>query len=448
MTSTIKVDNIQNQNGETFNLVSWDTGSIKTATFTAVSGQGFFCNTTAGAFTCNLPSSPSAGDIVAVSDYAQTAATNNITIGRNGSNIQGDASDLVITRNGVAMTLVYVDATKGWVATNTGAEADKEADPEFITATGGTITTCGNYKIHTFTGPGTFTVCSVGNPLGSTTVSYMVVAGGGGAGANSCASSISGGGGGAGGYREGKASSDCYTASPLNAPAGLPVSIQAYPVSVGGGGSGGPPSLPKNGVAGSNSIFSTITSAGGGFGMGRSNPSIGGGPGGSGGGTTGNVPGTGGTGNTPPVSPPQGNNGGNNNTPPASNISGIYGSAGGGGAGAAANPVDTPPAYGATAGGNGVTSCITASPVTRAGGGGGGGANSAASPLTTTDAGGSGGSGGGGAGGSSVNAVQGANGTANTGGGGGSPGAGIISATLRSGGAGGSGIVVIRYKFQ
>ena len=75
------------------------------------------------------------------------------------------------------MTFVYVDATKGWKVVGAGRENDKTA-AEFITATGGTITTCGNFKVHTFTGPGTFTVCTVGNAAGSNTVDYLVVAGG------------------------------------------------------------------------------------------------------------------------------------------------------------------------------------------------------------------------------------------------------------------------------
>ena len=133
MTSTIKVDNIQNQNGETFNLVSWDT-TAKTTGFTAVSGKGYFVNTTSGAITVTLPASPSAGDIVAVSDYAQTARTNNITIGRNGSNIQGNATDLVIERNGAALTLLYVDATKGWIVVSTGDEEESKPITQFITA--------------------------------------------------------------------------------------------------------------------------------------------------------------------------------------------------------------------------------------------------------------------------------------------------------------------------
>jgi hypothetical protein len=81
----------------------------------------------------------------------------------------------------VSVTLVYVDATQGWIITDSGSRSDLPG-PEYITATGGTITCCGDYKIHTFTGPGTFTVCSAGNPLGSTTVDYLVVAGGGGGG--------------------------------------------------------------------------------------------------------------------------------------------------------------------------------------------------------------------------------------------------------------------------
>src|SRR5210317_904114 len=72
--------------------VDWDT-TAKTADFTAVSGDGYFVNTTSGAVTVTLPASPSAGNIVSVSDYNGSAATNAITIERNGSNINGDASD-------------------------------------------------------------------------------------------------------------------------------------------------------------------------------------------------------------------------------------------------------------------------------------------------------------------------------------------------------------------
>ena len=98
--------------------------------------------------------------MVAVSDYAGTADTNNITIGRNGSNINGAAADLTISKENSAITLVYVDGTQGWKATDTSSLTDIELQPAYVTATGGTITCspCGDYKIHTFTGPGTFTV--------------------------------------------------------------------------------------------------------------------------------------------------------------------------------------------------------------------------------------------------------------------------------------------------
>jgi hypothetical protein len=69
----------------------------------------------------------------------------------------------------------------------------------FIVATGGTITCCGDYKIHTFTADGCFSVTNAGTPAGSTTVDYLVVAGGGGTGGGFV---NRGGGGGAGGFRE------------------------------------------------------------------------------------------------------------------------------------------------------------------------------------------------------------------------------------------------------
>ena len=88
--------------------VNWSTTVVTSTPTTGVNGVGYFINATDGAKTVNLPASPSAGDIMAVSDYAQTAATNNITVGRNGSNIQGSASDLIISNSGASMTLVYV----------------------------------------------------------------------------------------------------------------------------------------------------------------------------------------------------------------------------------------------------------------------------------------------------------------------------------------------------
>ena len=398
---------IDNGAFENIGEVTWDT-TVKTSGFTGVSGNGYFVNTTSGAITVTLPSSPSAGNIIGINDYANTADTNNITIGRNGSPIQGDSADFIINTEGESILLVYVDATKGWLVTSSGKASDI-AGP-FIEATGGTITTSGDFKIHTFTGPGTFCVSNAGNPAGSTQVDYLVVAGGGGGGGGTGCDSFGGGGAGAGGFR---------TSFP--SPAGvIPVAIQGYPITVGGGG-GGSSSPCVVGTQGNNSIFSSITSAGGGGGTMRFT----GGNGGSGGGAN-NFPGsgTGGSGNTPPVSPPQGN-------PGAAGSPGSRCSGGGGGASVAGNSNKN--------GGNGTANSITGSPVTRAGGGSAGGWNYAAAGTAGTGGGGTGGSG----------LANGGNGTVNTGGGGG--GAGPINVGGQpplSGGTGGSGIVIIRYKFQ
>ena len=407
---------------------SW-TATVKTGDFTAVAGEGYFVNTTSQEIDVTLPAG-TAGAVVAFKDYANTFDTNNVTLGRNGSNIGGVAADANLTTEGLAVTLVYVDATQGWLVTDSGLQSDAPL-PQYIVATGGTITCSGDYKIHTFTGPGTFTVCSVGNPFGSDEVSYMVVAAGGGAGGYT-------GGGGAGGFRESKASSDCYSASPLNATCGpgfnLPVSAQGYPITVGGGGAASTTNAGQ-GTDGGNSIFSTITSTGGGGSAGDTAPTRDGRSGGSGGANayipTNPVLGAIGAGNTPPVSPPQGNPSGNSNSDQATYTTG----GGGGGATAAGGNASAPTG---APGGAGATTSINATPTTYAGGGGGG--SDASKDV------GSGGSGGGGTGVSPVIGTPAANraGTDNTGGGG---GGGVGSGPIR-GGAGGSGIVIIRYKFQ
>jgi len=422
--------------------VDWDT-SIKTSTVTAVTGKGYFVDTTSGGITVNLPAA-AVGSIVAVSDYASTSASNNITVTPNGSEkINADNNDYLISTAGLAVTLVYADATRGWKSV-TGSDADATGvGPEYIAATGGNQPTpngcivCTNYKVHKFTGPGTFTV-TAGNALGSNTVDYIVVGGGGGGGARAA------GGGGAGGYRESSgAASGCYSIGlPANSGvAALPVSASpgAYPIVVGGAGAGGTPGGSETpAVQAPNSSFSTITSTGGGGGKGSACvPRVACSHGGSGGGggPGGTVPmNNGGTGNTPPVSPPQGNTGGAN--PGGVNFNG----AGGGGAGAVGqNAQPAAPA----AGGIGADSSISASPVFYAGGGGGG-----SWPSPSPAAGGAGGNGGGGNGRPGVGSPSPANppraGTINTGGGGGGEGGGTGS----DGGAGGSGIVWIRYKFQ
>ena len=79
-----------------------------------MSGEGYFVNTTSGAITVTLPATPSAGDIVAVSDYAGTVIQIIFTIARNGSNIEWIiAADLTINKNNSGI-FFYVDATQGW----------------------------------------------------------------------------------------------------------------------------------------------------------------------------------------------------------------------------------------------------------------------------------------------------------------------------------------------
>ncbi len=405
--------------------VNWCT-TAKTTPFTATSGSGFFVNTTSGSVTVTLPASPSAGDIVAIADYAGTAGCNAIVIGRNGSKFQGTCTCGALNQDREAVTLVFADATQGWhsVSDNTEGKLNKQ----YVAATGGCVSTVGDFKIHVFNSSSNFDVTSAGNSGGSNTVDYLVVAGGG-SGSNAPPSGPAGpvfltGGGGAGGYRESAGTaSGSYTRSPLGAcVAALPVSVQTYPVTVGGGAAAGT-------INGTPSVFSTITSTGGGSGGAGASPACGQ-AGGSGGGGHYSTK-SGGAGNTPPVSPAQGTNGGNG-TPPTTN-------GGGGGGGATVAGVNANP--GAGAGGAGATSEITNSSVTRAGGGGGGSGSGGSA--------GAGGSGGGGAGaaGQPPTPAHGTAGTVNTGGGGGGS-TDYSSSGCAAAAAGGSGVVVIRYKFQ
>ena len=420
---------------------SWVT-TVKTSTFTAVAGEGYFINTTGGVVTVNLPAG-TAGAVVAIKDYAGTFDTNKVTLVQNGSDkIAGSAINATLTTEGIAVTLIFIDSTQGWLVTDSGLQSEAP-QATFITATGGTITTapCGDYKIHTFTGPGTFTVCSVGNPSGSDSVDYIVVAGGGSGGVGQDAG---GAGGGAGGFREGL-NPGSYTASPL-ATTALPVTATGFPITIGAGATAVSPA-GSAGNSGSPSTFSSIVSTGGGAGSGHGFAGATGGSGGGGSGGGPRAPETGKAGNTPPVSPPQGNPGGTGATDAANVASG-----GGGGATTVGGTVPSPSSPGGP-GGAGATTSINGTPTSFAGGGGGSGWITPGSPAGNGGLGGGGGGakpisgvGTGGAGfnsGSSGSTYTGGPAGANSGGGGGganNPGSG--------GGTGGSGIVIIRYKFQ
>ena len=375
--------------------ISWQ--SVVTGDTTMVAGRGYFVDTSSSAVTMTLPSSAAAGDTIIIKDYAANFGTNSVTVARNSHNIQGVANDQEIKTNRASVTYVYIDSTKGWLVTVESNVGD--LIPTFINATGGTVTTSGDFKIHTFTGDGNFVVASVGNcavepAANKNKVDYVVVAGGGG-GAGNDGNDNGQGGGGAGGFRESPgASTGSYSVSPRGASpaAAITVTATTFPVTVGGGGAGGT-AAHDNGTKGSNSVFSTITSTGGGFGSHQEDSG-----------------------------------------PPG----------GGGGATSAGGSV-SPPGVPGGAGGNGATTSITGSAVTYAGGGGG------AAAYGGTCKQGAGGPGGGGAAGAD-NTAAGVAGTANTGGGGGAAGARTAPSQPASpgtvGGAGGSGVVIIRYKFQ
>ena len=417
--------------------VDWIT-TIKTnsdSPLTAVDGKGYFLNTTSGAITVNLPAG-AAGSIVAFKDYANTWDTYNVTVTPNGTDkIGGVAASANFTTESQSVTLIYTDAVRGWIDIHDSTSDAKGATYISASVSGAcnTLTTVDtNFKVAKFINPGTFTVCSVGNPGGSTTVDYLIIGGGGGGGYNSGSPSDRGrgGGGGAGGYRESSGTaSGSYTVSPLGSGvSALPVSATGYPIDVGGGNATGTPP-----GTGSNSTFSIITSNGGGRGgVGSNSPDFRTGTAGASGGGGGNYAGSapGGSGNTPPVAPPQGNDGGLGfeGAP-------VYG--GGGGGGATAVGVDGTCSKGGD-GGTGGTSSIDGTPTERAGGGGG-------ATLDTAPSRGLGVGGGGDGAAKGCAPSTGGSGTVNTGGGGGGAGGPQFGGT---GGAGGSGVVYIRYKFQ
>ena len=382
--------------------------SIKTASFPATAGKGYFVDSGSAAITVTLPSSPSVGDEVGLVDYGANAATNNITI-TSSDDIENSADDKVINYDKGAVNLVYSGAAKGWLVSSAANE---------------TATALGEIPL---------------------TVDYLVVAGGGGGGAAGAGS----GGGGAGGLRTSYGNTQ---GGGQTAESSLTLSVSTnYTVTVGGGGSGGTGTgYGNNGTQGQNSTFSTITSTGGGFG---SSNNVTGGTGGSGGGGNAGYATAGGAATSSPVqgyaggdgidilSPQQrygsGGGGGAGAVGGDGNVSGGNDESGDGGDGIAVNILNTTNAATASVG------QVSGSDVYYAGGGGGG------AGYVGTALPGSGGTGGGGAGGvggsvaaSTYNGFQ---GTDNTGGGGGG-GAGLNAThTAVNGGDGGSGIVILRY---
>ena len=133
--------------------------------------------------------------------------------------------------------------------------------PAFITATGGTITTVGDYKVHSFTSSGTFTVTIGTDPTNGNKVEYLVLGGG--------------GGGPKGAFRGGGNS------GAINQASGYSIAAGSFAITVGGGGVGGNGNVP---FQGGSSAFGAITAAGGTGNLYSAGSGIGGPPGGPGGG--------------------------------------------------------------------------------------------------------------------------------------------------------------------
>ena len=431
MSSIIKVDTVQdtdgnniiNENADTITIgasgdnivlaagatqsgfgrtgtVDWQTSSIKSATFTAVNGQGFFADTSGSAFNMNLPAG-AAGSIVAVADYTNTFNSNNLTVVPNGSEkIGGIAANAVLNTVGISVNFIYVDSTEGWKLIN-DATANKTGQPVFMSASGGTTSDDGDFRVHTFTSSSNFVVTAVGSDSTyGDKVEYLVVGGGGGGGTTHA------GGGGAGGYRQ-------------NSAYDFTVTAQTYAITVG--------AKVGDDTSGTLSTFATITSAGGGRGGGDAGPASSGGSGGGGHSYPGGQAGA--AGNTPSTTPSQGNNGGS-----GSGSGPYYGAGGGGGAGGTgANGSSST----AGAGGNGSSNDIHGSSRVYSAGGGahahGGGSSAGGSSNQ---------------GGSAVALTTGGYNVANAYGmGGGGNQTGTISGAPATGNSS-QGVVIIRYKFQ
>jgi len=295
---------VDNSGGTSWQSVT--TGS----TLTAVAGNGYPINTTSNACTVTLPASASVGDTIEFVDYARTWGTNAVTINQNSLNFQGSSSvNPVYDTSLQSVTIVYVDATQGWIPT----------------------------------------VDDVVTYETATIVRYLVIGGGGGGGDDN------GGGGGAGGLRGGQDDANGkFTAT----------ASTTYTAVVGAGGAGGGPGSAGSDSTLAGSGLTTITANGGGYG-GQSS-SAGGSTGGSGGGS-GQASTTGGAGNEGSFDPVEGYDGG------TSNNSGSGGSGGGGAGGVGAGASGATGQSSVGHGGIALTSDITGATVYYAGGGGGGG---------------------------------------------------------------------------
>lgn len=358
-------------------------------------GQGPLSNTTTSIALTTLPEAPTIGTATSSSVTSDVVVT--WTLGNSGGK---NLSSITITP--------YLNGTTA--QTSQTAATTSSTTHTFTGLTQGSSYT---FKVKAANANGTSLESSATNSVSIPnfiTVNYLVIAGGGGGGGRI------GGGGGAGGFRS---SVTATGGGGSLESAASPAKSTNFTVTVGAGGAGGVGSSTAA-VKGSNSVFSTITSEGGGRGSGGTGNANQGGSGGGAGFDSGIGSGT----------TNQGYGGGAR--------AGGEGSGGGGGANAVGGSASS---KAGAAGGAGVATSITGSSVTR-GGGGGGGARDDAGALDSF-AGGAGGTGGGGAGGASGR--TGTAGTVNTGGGGGGRGYTDAQGSGGDGSAGGSGVVILRW---
>ena len=172
----------------TLKHIDWQALTVAdgSTTLNAEAGKGYFLDTNAGIIEVFLPSSPTRGDTVVLADYSGTFATNQIIINTGGELLDSTAgNDFKVTTNNSIVELIYVDSAKGWlVKLNQAAGTTPDSaltagniydqDIVYITATGGTVTETGDYKIHTFTGDGCFVVSAAGG-VGAVSYTHLTL---------------------------------------------------------------------------------------------------------------------------------------------------------------------------------------------------------------------------------------------------------------------------------
>lgn len=89
--------------------------NVITSNTTVSVGNAYPVNTTSSSIVVTLPSSPGAGNLIQLTDYARTWNSNSVTLNPNGNKIQGSTSNVILNINGQSVSLVYVDSTQGWL---------------------------------------------------------------------------------------------------------------------------------------------------------------------------------------------------------------------------------------------------------------------------------------------------------------------------------------------